>query len=258
MKRFLSLVLILSIILTASVFAADILYPNAAGKSITIPSAMGAYGNRAFVAMGLVIDQPYGSSSQNNDANAVLGYGIGNPYKDVGVSITAMITDLSDLNDYTFGFHICKYLGEGWTAGIGGEKFAHIGAGQSTVQSYYLVFSHAHQDKKSDHTHWASKVHYSIGIGSGRFYEAAEQSVNAGKPQYGTAVFAGFSYEIHKHVNVNLEWSGLDASAGISFPINFIKIKGHHLTTSIGILNFTNRDADRTSYVISVGSSFGL
>jgi hypothetical protein len=60
-------------------------------------------------------------------------------------------------------------------------------------------------------------LNYSIGIGTGRFYQKSDIDVLYGRGSHGTALFGNISYEVLPFVNVGAEWTGVNLATTVSW-----------------------------------------
>jgi hypothetical protein len=230
------------------------LYPNIAGKGMMTPTGWGSLGNYAFVYLGGTFPQVYTSHA---DLVAGVGAGIGNCYKTVSLSGILNINNVSGINTCSASFFLGRHLATGSSMSAGAmhlfaDKKSDAGA------SYFLAFSHAVQTLPSKTAGYA-RLCYSIGAGTGRFYDKSSSDIVAGKGRKGTAVFANISYAILKNININAEWSGLNFGVAVAWrPLLPIKFPFNLPAICIGLADLTRFSGQRPRLVISVGHAFSL
>ncbi|MET0391915.1 MAG: hypothetical protein ABW019_02190 [Chitinophagaceae bacterium] len=222
--------------------------PNTLGKAMMTPVAWGtSRGGVVFVGIGASFPQVFTSKS---DMIAVAGLSIGNPNKIVGGSVMLNVNDVSQFNTFSCNIILNKHLSNAGAISAGGIHLFRSGLSDAGA-SWYIVYSHAIQSVFS-RLPGASALHYSIGVGSGRFRDKSPADKALGRSQ-GTAVFANLSYELLKWMNVNAEWSGTNLHAGVS-----IRPARRLPAISMGIADITNSSGDRRRFVVSMGYSFYL
>lgn len=228
------------------------LYPSDAPGGILIPSGFGGYGTYLFGGLGATYPEVY---LKNNKADLIASVGacVGNPAKAVNFAASLNMTDVHKFRDFSGNFIVSRKLFAGTSISAGAlQVFANVQQSDASGSTYYLAVSHAIQTIKSL-TPGCSRLTYTIGIGSGRFYEKSPKDIAAGRGKHGTAVFGSISYELIQHVNVNAEWTGMNlgVSAGIRpFPVP--------LSLAVGVAHLTRYTNDRANVVFSVGYPLSL
>lgn len=225
------------------------LYPNMSAKSIMTPTGFGSSGTYVFGFVGGTFPQPYRSKP---DFVAAAGFGAGNSYKTISVTGILNINDVSKFDNYSASFIIARHLGKGSSISAGGLHLLADKNKTDGIPSYFLVFSHAAQNLPS-FTPGYSKLSYSFGIGSGRFFDKSPKDISEGKGKKGTAVFANLSYELFKNFNVNAEWTGLNLGIGIGWRPKF-KLPA----IAIGLADLTGNSGNKPRFVVGIGHAFVL
>jgi len=240
--------------------ASTIYLPNYSGKSVTTPVAWGASNNVIFMGVGGTTPSTYSNAS---DGAAELGIGLGDPRKNLGVQISVVSIDLSQWNKYSSNYHIFRDLGNANAIGVGVENvFLTTGVnGGDAGKSYYVVYSQSVQaesfvDKTNDGSanHY-SKLHYSVGAGTGRFGDKSPMDIAKGKSAHGTYIFGNIAYDVANGLNVITDWNGLNLNAGLSKTFRFANIP---IAATIGAADLTSNSGDRVRFVIAVGTGFKL
>ncbi len=226
--------------------------PNNHGKSITTPTAWGASNNVVFVGAGGTSPSPYYHSS---DGAAVVGFGVGDPVKNLALTCTLISIDLTQWQEYSSAFHLYRDLGDGGAVGAGVENVM-LTSGGDSGKSLYVVYSRGVQNEKyfNKNTN-ATKLHYSVGAGTGRFGEKSPEDIASGKGKNGTYVFGNISYEIADSFNLITYWNGLNLNAGVSksFSIGTIPF-----SLSFGVADLTKNSGDGSRFVFAGGYGFKL
>lgn len=227
------------------------LYPSDAPGGILIPSGFGGYGTYLFGGIGATYPEAY----RNNKADLITSVGacVGNPAKAINFAASLNMTDVHKFRDFSGNFIVSRRLFAGTSISAGAlQMFANARQSDASGSTFYLAVSHAIQTIKSL-TPGCSRLSYTIGIGSGRFYEKSPKDIAAGRGKHGTAVFGSISYELIQHVNINAEWTGMNLgiSAGIRpFPAP--------LSLAVGFANLTRYTNDKANMVFSVGYPLSL
>lgn len=226
------------------------LYPNNALQGMMIPSGWGGYGSAVYAEIGAVYPQLY---SNKLDAITSVGFCFGNPERGVNLALGINMTSPRSLQNFSGNFMVSRSLGRGSSLAVGGyQLLASEQYSDAPEPTFYLVYSHSVQSLPSS-TPGVSKLTYTLGVGSGRYFLKSEFDQAAGKGRFGTAFFGGLSYELKKNLNLNAEWDGLNLglSLGISpafSPFSF----------GVGVTNLTELSGDKPLYAITVGYAKGL
>jgi len=227
----------------------DVYMPGPAGKTLTNPSGWGAFGNTLFVGAGITAPQTY---TDKSDGAAGVGFGIGHPARNVGLQVVAILNDLSEQDDISFNVTLHRSIGRGTSMSIGAE---HLFQDEDEYgrPSYYIALGHASQNVRSK-TAGISRLHTSLGVGSGRFAHKTLRDEAHGRGGSGTSLFGALSYEVFERTNVILEWSGINLNAGVSFvPFNRIP-----LGIMLGAADLTDNSGDRVRFIGGLGLAYQL
>lgn len=226
--------------------------PNIHGKSITTPVAWGASNNVIFMGVGGTSPAPY---SDDTDGAAVLGFGIGDPKKNLGIQVSLISLDISEWEEYSMSAHIFKDLGNANAIGIGVENVM-ITEGGDSDESFYIVYSQGMQSDPfvNDDT-GNSRLHFSIGAGTGRFGDKSPLDIADGKGEHGTYVFGNVAYEVADAFNLIADWNGLNLNAGVS---KTFWLGSFPLAATIGAADLTDNSGDGVRLVFAVGTGFKL
>ena len=233
----------------------SIYMPNNHGKSITTPVAWGAYNNVIFVGAGGTAPSPY---TTKNDGAAVLGVGLGNPKENIGVQASIISIDISEWKEYSSALHVFRELGNADAVGVGVENVMLTDGGDSG-KSFYVVYSRGLQyESLLNKDIRTTKLHYSIGAGTGRFgdkspYDSDPAIGNKGK--HGTYVFGNLAYEIADSFNIITDWNGVNLNAGVS---KSFKIGNVPFAVTAGAADLTRYSGDGVRFVFAGGFGFKL
>jgi hypothetical protein len=225
---------------------------NNHGKSLTTPVAWGASNNVIYMGVGGTIPAPYTNES---DAAAEVGIGLGDTQKNLGVQLSLVSLDMSQWDRYSLYLHLSKDIDNASAIGAGIENIM-LSAGGDAEKSFYVVYSHGIQsDPFVNKESGDSKLYYSIGAGSGRFGDKSPDDIFSGKGAHGTYVFGNVAYEVAGAFNVIAEWNGLNLNAGLS---KTFWIAGVPLSTVIGAADLTSNSGDGVRGIFALGTGFKL
>lgn len=229
----------------------NILYPNNASQGIMVPSGWGGNGTYLFGFVGGAYPEVY--TKNKLDMIAAMGLSFGDPEKFLNFATSINMGSLRRVTDFSANVSVSKSL-SGGTSSItaGGIQLFAGSASDAPEPTFFIAFSHAFQGFPSK-TPGCSKVSYTIGIGNGRYLSKSGADFDAGKGSYGTAVFAGVSYEIIPRLNVNAEWYG--QNLGISFGVTPFK---NSLSLNIGLADLTRFSSNRPNMIFSIGYPLSL
>jgi len=223
----------------------DELLPNPVLQSVTVPSGWGGFGTYIFGGLGGNYAQPYRTTA---DFISFAGFCFGDPERFANVAVSVNAVDVSKASDFSWNFSASRRVFRGSSISAGAmQLFANKRVTDAPGATIYVAFSHAVQSLPSELNPGSSRLSYTIGIGTGRFYRKSPKDIQAGRGHRGTAIFASISYELLKKVNFNVEWSGMNL--GCSFGVKPFE---NALAIGIGITNLTRFSSDKvnTSFVI--------
>ncbi len=225
--------------------------PNIHGKSLTTPIAWGAAHGVIYAGVGGTINAPYRDKA---DGAAALGIGVGDPIKNLGAQITFVSLDLDEWEEYSMSLHLHHDFGAGTAVGTGIENIMLTEGGDADA-SYYIVASHGVQGDMFASDTGSSKLHFSVGVGSGRFGEKSLDDIASGKGKDGTYVFSNVSYELFNEFNAIVDWNGINLNAGLSktfwmgqFPV----------AVTMGAADLTDNSGDDVRFIFAVGTGFKI
>lgn len=230
------------------------LFPNISGKGMMTPTGWGSSGTYIFGYIGGTFPQVY---TNKPDLVAGGGLGFGNSYKTVSLVGIFNINNVSSLGTFSFSVIASRHITKGTSLSIGA---LHILADKKSDAgpSFYIAFSHASQSLKSVIPGY-SRLSYTLGIGSGRFYDKSPKDISEGKGRHGTAVFANISYGIFKNLNINAEWSGINFSASVSWrPAIRIKFPFKLPSIGIGVADLIRTSGSSPRLILNLSHSFIL
>lgn len=216
---------------------------NKHAKSVTTPVAWGASRGVVFMGIGGTLPSPYRTIP---DGAAVIGIGVGDPVKNVGIQVGITSLDVTEWKEYALGFKLHKRLSETSAIAVGGKHIM-LTEGGDADPSYYAVYSKGFPGE--------SDVHFSIGVGNGRYSDKSPADFYSGKGRHGTYVFGNVSYEVFDACNIIVDWNGLNLNAGIGKTFTVFNMP---VSTIVGLADLTDYSGDRIRLVVGVGTAFKL
>ncbi len=235
--------------------AGEVLQPNNAGGTLTIPGAGGAHSNVAFVGVGYTDPQAY---SKDDDAGLAFGFGVGNPQELAGLEIGLSVNDVDDFDNVSWGLKVHRYIGNGTTVAIGGDSLFPESEADSN-ETFYAVATHAVQQYKSM-TPGRAKMQVTLGVGSGRFKHKSGLDASTGKGEDGTYLFGGVAYEVYDATNFVVDWNGINLNAGVALsPFQWVPALAHiPFSLSVGAADLTDYSGNDVRFIVSAGVAYKL
>jgi hypothetical protein len=227
------------------------LYPSDAPSALLTPTGFGGYGMYIFGGLGGAYPEVY----KNNKADLIASVGacVGDPIEVVNFAASLNITDVHKFRDFSGNFILSRKLFAGTSIAAGAlQMFANDQQSDAPGSTFFMAISHAVQTMPSL-TPGSSRLSYTIGLGSGRFYEKSPKDIAAGKGKHGTAVFGSVSFEVVRHLTLNAEWTGMNM--GLSAGIRPFKTP---ISLGIGVANLTRYSSDKANMVFSIGLPLSL
>jgi len=226
--------------------------PNSNGKSLTTPVAWGASNGVVFLGVGGTSPSPYRTKT---DGAAVLGAGIGDPEKNLGIQLSVVSLDVSAWGEYSASLHVFRDLGNANSIGAGVENVM-LSNGGDAGKSYYAVYSQGVQaDPFIDKATGNSKLTYSVGVGSGRFGDKTPEDIAHGKGKHGSYVFGNISYEVAQSFNIITDWNGTNLNAGVSKTFRIVNVP---IAIVVGAADLTSNSGDGVRLIGAIGTGFKL
>jgi hypothetical protein len=221
------------------------LVPFVLGSSFMTPTAWGSSGTYVFGAAGGTPNQVYASSQrQPADMFAQVGFGTGDASKFVSIVGVVNVNDVSEVDNLSYSFSVSRNLGKFSSISAGA---LHLFADQNKTDappSYYIAYSQAIKN---------TKISYTIGAGTGRFYGKSPMDQYYEKGEHGTGVFANVSYNLLKNVAVSTEWTGTNLAFSST-----VMIKPYLPVLSFGVSEVTRLTGDHPTFFAAIGKAFLL
>ncbi len=227
--------------------------PNIHAKSLTTPVGWGSAFGSVFVGAAFTSPAPY---SDDDDGGMAFGVGIGNPVKHLGLQAALVVLDMSEFNTFALNLHLHRYIGCARSIAIGVENIMLSDEGDAD-ESYYVVYSHGVLCKPFiNEDTGTTRLHLSVGAGTGRFRDKSPLDVEHGKGKHGTTVFGNVSYEAFDSFNVIADWNGVNLNAGVSKTFSITE--DIPLVISLGAADLTDNSGDGVRLIGAVGLGLTL
>ncbi|MCC0176745.1 hypothetical protein I4641_07110 [Waterburya agarophytonicola K14] len=222
--------------------------PYRASPSITVinPSAYGASWGSFGIGFGF---QERARFIDRSDGVIGLGFGVGNPQKNVGAQIGVSLVDVSSLfRDGAINVKLHRRLPQDFSVALGVQGITTWGDtdGGSSV---YGVTTKRFKLRK-DRTKPFSEVYTTLGLGGGQF--RSESDINNGNETVG--VFGSVAVKIIEPVGFVTEWTGQDLTLGLPLVL-FRRLP---LVIVPAVTDVTGTAGDGTRFVVGVGYSFSF
>jgi hypothetical protein len=217
--------------------------------TLMTPSGWGSKETFAFVTAGGTPAQPYGHQDQkflngNPDYLAQAGFGFGDYTKWASVVGILNINDVSKFDNFSFSMVASRKLGKMGSISVGALHLFADPYKTDAAESFYVAYSQAIR---------RTKFSYTVGVGSGRFYDNSETDIETGKKEHGTALFGSVSYNIIKNVSVSAEWTGLNLCMSSS-----VRVKPKWPVLTLGVSDITRSSGDQACLYFGVGQAFSF
>lgn len=179
--------------------------------SIYIPTGFGADNNTGFIGATFQERTRYSNVS---DGGAVIGVGLGDAQKAVGVELSYTSASFGGSRDFGgggFNAKVHRQIGDGLAVAAGWNGFANLGGRNDFENSIYGVVSKVFRTRE-DINSLFSRVAVTAGVGNGQF--RTEDAV--AKDDGGIGVFGNVAVRVARPVSLIAEWSGQDLGVGLS------------------------------------------
>ena len=216
--------------------------------SVTImnPSGYGASWKSAGIGLGFQERVRF-----RNDADGVfgLGFGLGNPVKNVGLQIGVSFVDLTNpLQDGAVNFKLHRRLPQDFSIAVGTQG-AFTWGDTDGGSSVYGVFTKRFV-LKEDRRKPFSEIYTTLGIGGGQF--RSESDIDNGIETVG--LFGSVSLRLAQPVSLITEWTGQDMTIGASF----VPFRRLPLAVVPAVTDITGSAGDGARFIFGIGYSFSF
>ena len=218
------------------------LNPVVLGSSFLTPSCWGSSGAYVFASFS---GTPRINYAERGDFLAQAGFGLGDARRNVSFTGIVNMNDVSSFDNFSASFIASRQLGKLSSISVGALHLFADPYKTDAGESFYIAYSQAIRK---------TKFSYTVGVGSGRFYDNSDLDIKAGKAEHGTAVFANVSYNIWRNFGVSAEWTGRNLALS-----GTIMIKPYLPVLAVGVTDLTSYSGDgRPVFFASLGQAFML
>ena len=226
-------------------------YRGAPGFTMANPYGFGADGGNAYVGVGFTPNSRNGADFDEDDADGVLGFGVGvgNARKTVGLELNYTIAGFGENRDFgTGGFSakLHRTIATGWGVALGWNGFLNLGDGNDFQDSVYLSTTKIFSTRENLNSTF-SRVAITVGVGNGQFRteDAIEDDEETFNP------FGSLAFRIARPVSGIIEWTGQDLAVGASVS----PFKNAPVTFNLGLRDIVGA-GDGARFVFGVGAGF--
>jgi hypothetical protein len=216
------------------------------GSTVGSPSAFGADWGDVFAGVSF---QERTRFTDESDGAVVVGFGLGDAQRAVGLEVAVTVFDLIDdtFEDGGISFKLHRNLGDGFAIAAGVEN-AIIWGELDTDSSAYGVVSKVFRFR--DATEPFSALTVNLGLGGGRF--RSEDDVF--DENDGINVFGSAGLRVVEPVSVIADWTGQDLNLGVSI----VPFRNIPLTITPAVADVTNNAGDGARFILSIGYGLSL
>lgn len=216
--------------------------------SITIinPSGYGASWGSAGIGIGLQERVRF-----RDDADGVigLGFGLGNPRKNIGFQVGVSLVDVdAPFRDGAINFKLHRRLPEDISIAVGTQGAVTWGDTDGGSSVYGVVTKR--YALKEDRTRPFSELYTTLGVGGGQF--RSESDIDEGVESVG--VFGSVSLKMFQPLSIITEWSGQDLTIGTSI----VPFRNLPLTIVPAVTDITGAAGDGARFIFGLGYSFSF
>ena len=222
--------------------------PYRSSPSITIinPSAYGASWGNAGIGFGFqervrFIDQ--------SDGVIGLGFGLGNPRKNLGAQIGISLVDVSaPFRDGAINLKLHRRLAQDFSVALGVQGITTWGETDGGSSVYGVVSKRF--KLRQNRTEAFSEMYTTVGIGGGQF--RSESDINNGNETVG--VFGSVAIKMFQPVGLVTEWSGQDLTIGL--PL--VPFRNLPVVIVPAVTDVTGSAGDGARFVFGFGYTFSF
>lgn len=212
---------------------------TAPGVAFGSPVAYGASWRQAFVGVGGQTIPP--GSDEDVDGSMIVGFGLGDPERYVGLELSSTIISLQDDFGEDGNFNAKLHRALPWRASVavGVQEFEGWGAAQNTQESVYGVYTQSFELAPGNPRHPVPLI-VNVGVGDERFTDPGENGVN---------VFGSIAVHPHRQLSLIVDYTGRDTNAGVSF----VPFRRTPLVVTLGAINLGERFGNDVEFAGGVG-----
>jgi hypothetical protein len=234
---------------------------HSSAQGMFVPTAYGAWGNTVYGGMSIVSPGLYGQDEDGQiDGHAAIGFGLGNLVKNFGLQTQINRYAVVYGDRWSASAQVSRYLGKGVAIGFGADNFVRWGSNRVPFSpaSWYISVSQKLKYVKPEG--FASRLGYTLGIGTGRFGSLsqleidADQGVKYYKTKNSATLFYGaLSVDILKWLEADVEWSGRNLHAGLALNFKTWKLPTRIIAGAADLTKFTG---DGTRFFAGLGFAY--
>jgi hypothetical protein len=218
------------------------------GSSDGSVGAWGASWGDVFAGAGY---QERARYSRRPDGSGSVGFGLGNPARDIGVEFS--ISSSSTLrqgvgSNGTVSMKLHRVLPGGYGVAAGAENVASWG-GTDGGSSLFAVVSHSVQLREQSDGAFSSLA-WNAGFGNSRYLP--ENDALSGKS--GVNAFGSVGLRVHRRASLIADWTGQDLVGAVSF----VPFARSPLVMSVGLADLTGRAGDGMRLIVGAGMGIRL
>lgn len=221
-------------------------YRISPGITIMNPSGYGAFWKNAGFGFGFQERVRF-----RNDSDGVfgLGFGLGNPQKNLGLQIGISLVDLSNpFKDGAINFKVHRRLPKDFSIALGTQGAITWGDTDGGSSVYGVVTKRF--ALKEDRTKPLSELYTSFGVGGGQF--RSESDIDNGVESVG--VFGSVSLKLAQPVSLITEWTGQDLTIGASY----VPFRSLPIAVVPAVADITGSAGDGARFIFGIGYSFSF
>lgn len=222
--------------------------PYRASPSITIinPSGYGASWGNAGIGIGF---QERARFTEQADGVIGLGFGLGNPQKNIGAQVGISLVDVSaPFRDGAVNLKLHRRLPEDFAVAVGVQGLFTWGDTDGGSSVYGVASKRI--KLRQDRTKAFSEIYTTLGLGGGQF--RSEFNINNDNETIG--IFGSLAVKVIQPLGFVAEWTGQDLTLGIPL-VPFKKIP---IVIVPAITDITGSAGDGTRFVIGLGYTFSF
>jgi hypothetical protein len=222
--------------------------PYRTSPSITIvnPSAYGASWGTAGIGIGF---QDRVRFRDQADGVIGLGFGLGNPQKNIGAQLGVSLVDASaPFRDGAINLKLHRRLPLDFSVAVGVQGLTTWGDTDGGSSVYGVATKRL--KLRQDRTKPFSEMYTTLGIGGGQF--RSESDINEGNENVG--VFGSLAVKVIQPVGFVAEWSGQDLTIGV--PL--VPFKNLPLVLVPALTDVTGSAGDGTRFIFGLGYTYSF
>jgi hypothetical protein len=216
--------------------------------SITIinPSGYGASSGSVGIGLGL---QERTRFRDESDGVIGLGFGLGNPQKNLGLQVGITLVDISDpFRDGTVNLKLHRRLPYDLSVALGVQGAVTWGDPDGGSSVYGVATKRI--PLKENRSEPFSEIYTSLGVGGGQF----RSEFNIDNELESVGVFGSVAVRVIEPINLIGEWTGQD----LTFGVSIVPFRTLPLVIVPGITDVTGQAGDGARLILGVGYSLSF